>query len=154
MSDDQSQQVSPVQQASQAPQPQATLTAQSAPAKDPLAVLEELLAKQKQDGAGGGTAGGAGAPDAGGQAQPDAAAVAAQRQAEYERIQAESAARDAELLAAQATKMEELKSTPEYQARVAQNEEKAAEQQEQAADQDGYQIVQVQSKRVPVPGSD
>jgi hypothetical protein len=113
--------------------------------KDPLAVLEELLAKQKQGGASGAAAS---TPDA--PVQPDPAAAQAEKQAEYERLQAEATARDAELLAAQEAKMQELKLTPQYQARISQTEEADASKQEASDGLEGFAIDQITTTRVPV----
>ena len=115
----------------------------AAPAKDPLALLEELLAKQKESG------GAVAAP------VPDAEAAAkeaevAQKQAEYERIQAEAGARDAQLLAQQESKMHEIAASPQYQARVEQNESVKQEKQEHDTAQEGFEITQLSTTRVPV----
>ncbi len=113
------------------------------PAKDPLAVLEELLAKQQQGGVGAAPAG------------PDPAVIAkeaelAARQAEYERLQAEAATRDAQLLAEQEEKMKEVTASPQYQARVDQNAAVKQEIQQTSDEQEGYEIRQVSTTRVPV----
>jgi hypothetical protein len=113
------------------------------PAKDPLAVLEELLAKQKQA-----------PPGAAAPAEPDLTLEAkeaelAQKQAEQERLQAEAAARDAQLLAQQEQKMQELSATPQYQARVDQNAAVEQEKQQHSDDQQGFGISQLTTTRVP-----
>lgn len=115
--------------------------ATSPPAKDPLAVLEELLTKRKQNGTSGDASAG---PDP----EIQAAQELAQKQAEIERLQAESAVRDAALLAEQRQKMQEIGSLPQYQARVKQNE---AEQQKKQlhSEQRGFKIHQLSTTRVP-----
>ncbi|MBP7875950.1 hypothetical protein KA012_03060 [Candidatus Woesebacteria bacterium] len=126
--------------------PMTTPAAPATPAKDPLAVLEELLAKQKQ--------GGAAAPAA---VNPEAAAKElelAQKQAEYERLKAEASARDAQLLAEQEQKMQEIAASPEYQARVNQNKTVADEKQQSSDDRQGFEIFQLSTTRVPVPTDD
>lgn len=120
-----------------------TVNQTSPPAKDPLAVLEELLAKQKH------VPPGAAAP-----AGPDPEIAAkeaelAQKQAEQERLQAEAAARDAQLLAQQELKMQEISATPQYQARVDQNAAVEQEKQQHSDDQQGFEITQLSTTRVP-----
>ena len=115
----------------------------AASTKDPLSVLEELLAKQKESG------GAVAAPT------PDTEAAAkegtvAQQQAEYERIQAEAGARDAQLLAQQEAKMHEIAASPQYQARVEQNQSVKQEKQDHDTAQEGFEIAQLSTARVPV----
>ena len=115
------------------------------PAKDPLAVLEELLAKQKQGGASAGSA----------EPAADPAVVAqeaelARRQAEYERLREEAAVKDAQALAEQTQKMEEIAQSPEYQARVEQNKAVQDKKDQSADDLEGYGIQQLTTTRIPV----
>lgn len=120
-------------------------------AKDPLAVLEELLAKQKQAAE---SPEGTGAATGAVTTEADQAALQAQKQAEYERLQAEAVARDAQLLEAQEKKLEEIESTPEYQARVQQEQAQQEEKQKSADEQEGFEIAQLSTMRVPVSESE
>lgn len=116
--------------------------------KDPLAVLEELLAKQKSGG--GGVATDAGTPPAG----PDPAVVAAQelaqKRAEIAQMEAAAQARDAALLAQHTQKMQEISASPQYQARVEQNQAAKAEKQHSAQEMEGFEIRQLSTTIVPV----
>jgi len=119
-------------------------SAAAPPAKDPLAVLEELLAKQKSS-AGGSTAG---------QPTPapvvdDKAAEAARREAEYERLKVEAEARDAQQLVVQEQKMKEIATSPQYQARVEQNKAVKDEKQHSSEELQGFEITQLSTTRVP-----
>ncbi len=111
--------------------------------KDPLAVLEELLAKQKASGAKAGGGGGAAA-----QSTPTPEEETAKRREEYERLQEEAAARDQALLAKQTQEFEALKATPQYQARVAQQKEAQISQENKQASQDGFDIFQLETTKI------
>lgn len=111
--------------------------------KDPLAVLEELLAKQKASGAKAGGGGGAAA-----QPSPTPEEETAKRREEYERLKAEAAARDQALLDQQTQQFEALKATPQYQARVAQQKEAQSDLESKIASQDGFEIFQLETTKI------
>lgn len=112
---------------------------------DPLSVLEDLLKQAGSDG------GAAGAPPVAGEAAVDGEKTPEEKaaaQAELEQKLAEQQQRDNEQLVAQREKMHELKNTPQYQARVQQDEEKAVEQSEHDAAGEGYEIRQLDHTKI------
>lgn len=135
--------------------PTATSSAASSaappPAKDPLAVLEELLAKQKAAGAKAGVT--PGAPSEVASTGPTPEEATAARKAEYERLAKEAALRDEALLAAQAQRFEQVKTSPQYQARVQQAEQLKQEEVAHQDATDGLEILQVTTTKIDVPSS-
>lgn len=117
--------------------------------KDPLAVLEELLAKQKASSSGGAGAGGgagqAAAPDG-----PTPDQEKATQQEELKRLEAEAAAKDEALLQAHFHKFEEVKASPQYQARVAQDQAKKEEKEQRHDENEGFEIYQLETKKIDI----
>lgn len=106
--------------------------------KNPLDVLEELL---KDSGAGG--------------AKTDPAKPAElteeeleQKRIEFEQKQAEQAQVDAQQLEQQKELLQTIKDTPQYQARVQQQEEAAAESEQKQQASDGFEITQLDHDKV------
>lgn len=145
--------------------PQAQASTQVGPQKSPLDILEELLsdARGKSPGSQAGEepkvpdlSGMAdlSSPSGGGKGEPsaeEAAAQAARKQAEEaerQKLMAEQQIEDEQQLAVQRQAMEEIKTTPEYQARVQQEEEKKQQQAQDVANQTGFEIVQLQHKKI------
>ena len=76
--------------------------------------------------------------------QPPAEPVAVKlTEQDFERIRAEHDVIDQQKIEEQKIIMEQLKQSPQYQARVRQDEDKATESQEKRDDQDGYEIEQL-----------
>ena len=104
--------------------------------KDPLDVLEELLKDS----------GGGGAPPA----KPGELTEAelAQKRADFEEKKAEQLTADAKQLAQQQELLKTLTDTPQYKARVQQDEEKAEEDQQTGIALDGFEITQLDHDKV------
>lgn len=105
--------------------------------KNPLDVLEELLKDS----------GGAGA-DPKAVADQKTEEEKARQMAELEQKMAEQAKIDEQNIAAQQQLMESLKQTPQYQARVQQNEQKEQEKQEEETAGKGFEITQLKHDTV------
>lgn len=123
--------------------------------QNPLDALEELLAQTQASSSGSGGAAGAalGSPAAPGlpqDSQPSEADVEAKAQIEAERLLAEQAQaeKDTQDIMLQRQALEDVKQTPEYQARIQQNQDDQASSEEEAAIQDGYNIVQLDHKKI------
>ena len=112
--------------------------------KNPLDVLEELL-KDSGGGAAGAAGGkGAEAPKPGELSEEELE----QKRQEFEQKQAEQAQVDAQQLAQQHELLKTIKDTPEYQARVQQQEEAAAESEQKQQASDGFEITQLDHDKI------
>lgn len=123
------------------------------PSKDPLAVLEELLAKQKASGDGTNQTTNPGGGEVAAADGPTPEEQKAAQQAEFQRLEQEAAARDAAMLQAQTEKFEAVKASPQYQARIAQEKVIKDEKHQHQADNEGFEIVQLETKKIDVPVS-
>lgn len=115
--------------------------------KNPLDVLEELLAQSQASAGGGAPALGQPATNPTAPPEPDSAEVARQ-EAERQAAAAQQEQVDQQEIAAQRQALEAVKETPEYQARVQQIEEEKAEQTQQHANQDGFEVNQLEHKKI------
>jgi len=129
--------------------------------QNPLDALEELLAQTQASSSGSGGAAGAAPgspaaqnypamPEAPQDSQPSEADAEAKAQIEAERLLAEQAQaeKDTQDIMLQRQALEEVKQTPEYQARVQQTQDDQAASEEETAVQDGYNIVQLDHKKI------
>lgn len=110
--------------------------------KNPLDVLEELL--KDSGGSGGGGAQPAQTPQNGELSEEELA----QKRAEFEQKQVEQQQVDAQKLAQQHELLKTLKDTPQYQARVHQEEEKVQEKEAEEQAADGYEVTQLKHDKV------
>jgi hypothetical protein len=131
--------------------------------KSPLDILEGLLneAKNKNSGSGDSSTDSGvdtsvldeilGDDEKSEVSSEDQVKLEAQKQAEEaerQKLIAQQAIVDQEKLIAQQAAMEEIKSTPQYQARIEQNEEQKNQQAQKDASQSGYEIVQLDHKKI------
>lgn len=122
---------------------QQTTTPPATDDKNPLDVLEELL----RDSGGGGASGGAAAPAPSKPGELTEEELA-QKRVEFEEKKAEQTVIDSEQLAKQQELLKTLKDTPQYQARVQQEEEKVEESQKAAVASDGFEITQLDHDKI------
>ncbi|MFZ1721333.1 MAG: hypothetical protein WAU07_02400 [Microgenomates group bacterium] len=127
-------------------------TSQATPAtpqQNPLDVLEKLLEDTKKQGA---AASGNGGPTVAPGPSPEeiAAQEKAKLVAEYESLKEEHALEDQKALEKQQVVMEELKHTPQYQARIDQEADKQVLKQGVKEDQLGLEIRQLEKKKIVV----
>lgn len=115
--------------------------------KNPLDVLEELL-KESQAKVGGGSM--PGMPgDPGAAAEPAGPTPEQlQLQAEYEEKLRQQAILDQQALEQKRAELEEIKHTPQYQARVQQDQEKADVQQAKSSAGQGFDIKQLEHTKI------
>lgn len=114
--------------------------------KNPLDILEELL--RDSGGSGGGAAGGPAEP-----AKPEEPAEPtpeekAKAREEIEQKMADQAVVDAQHVAEQQELLKSLKDTPQYQARVHQDQEKAENSQANQVASDGFEIDQLEHDKI------
>lgn len=110
--------------------------------KNPLDVLEELL----KDSGGSGSGGSQPAQDP--QNGELSEEELAQKRAEFELKQQEQQEVDAQKLAQQQELLKTLKDTPQYQARVHQEEEKEQEKEAEEQAGDGYEVTQLKHDKI------
>lgn len=121
-------------------------TSQNDPNQNPLAALEDLLKKTQASAGEGGLS-----PDPAQVAaseEAEAKARLAQAQALAQELSAKNLEEDAQQISVQRRALEGIKETPEYQARVAQQEEATQTQTEEHDEQESYEIRQLEHKKV------
>jgi hypothetical protein len=130
------------------------------PQKSPLDILEELLNDTKAKGGAKGKSSAAlpgvnpGVPDGGAADEAAEAAAKAEEaakaaeEAERQRIIAQRKLEDEQHLIAQRAAMEELKNTPQYQARVQQDQQEEEEHKQHDEAVQGYEIKQLEHKKI------
>lgn len=126
------------------PAPSTDATTPAAPSKSPLEILEEMLQASRTQGP---AALDTNALDGGQPAASPAAPAAAEEpqptQADTQAAMDAHAIVDQEQIQQQLAQMQEIKNTPEYQARIAQDSAKATEEASKNAQGDGFQIKQL-----------
>lgn len=131
----------------------------TAPPTDPVAALDELIAKAKAKRASIAQQTAGAAPAADGTesvpaeaeevpAGPSPEEIQAQKLAELAAKEAEQAELNQRMLQEQQLKMHDLEETPQYQARKSQDQEQAKQQEEQRASQQGHVIHQISDSKV------
>jgi len=117
--------------------------------QNPLDILEQLLEDSKKSGGSAGSSSNGAAPiDQGPTPEELAAQEKAKQLAEFKVLKEEQDVVDQAALDAQRAKMAELKTTEQYQARVEQEEEKVKKQADVADQHKGYEILQLEHKKV------
>jgi len=124
------------QNTSATPQPTSTPAGDD---KNPLDVLEDILKEAKAKGAAKNTG-------------PTPEEIAAQEEAEAlkqaQQMQAEHRVQDQQEILVQISELDTIKDTPEYQAKVQQEQAAKDEKAEEQQSQDGFQIYQVGHKKI------
>ncbi len=116
--------------------------------RNPLDVLEELLkeSQAKVGAPGGGLPGGGTGPVPAEPAGPTPEQL--QAQAEMEERLRQQAVIDQQAIEERRAELEQIKNTPQYQARVQQDQEKADQQQTQQAAGQGFDIKQLEHTKI------